>query len=133
MYSTSFGNTSTFVKQSCIIDRTPKQEHYFIRIFWTEWQVEGKRPAGEGARKHTWSNLRVGGKQVRGVANHLQNLPSIRTRRCSYQQEDPRYQPETTPSNEALSRNLGSKGKGDATSSAETGQKGVRKRFCETY
>ena len=39
---------------------------------------------------------------------------------------DPRYQPQRTPSNEAICRNLGNKRKGDAKSSAETGKKGVR-------
>jgi hypothetical protein len=45
----------------------------------------------------------------------------------------PRYKPQSPPSNEALGRNLGNKGKRDATSSEGTGKNGVRQRFCKSY
>jgi hypothetical protein len=44
---------------------------------------------------------------------------------------DPRYEPQSTLSNEALCRNLGGNGRGDATSSAETGKKRVRASLQE--
>ena len=79
-----------------------------------------------GQETSAFGSMKLVQVNIWGVAKHLQNLSSIPREKFSYRQEDPRYQPERTPSNEVLSRDIGSKGKGDATSSAETGQKGVR-------
>ena len=92
------------------------------------FKASGQETSAFGSMKSVWNEAsNFGGKGIKwGVAKHLQNLSSIPREKFSYRQEDPRYQPERTPSNEVLSRDIGSKGKGDATSSAETGQKGVR-------
>ncbi len=126
------GNRIISVKQSCMMDRKQTRTVLHSDNLDRMAQVEGKRPAGEGVRKHTRSTWRVGGKQVRGVAKQWQNLPSARTRRSSYQQHL-HYQPERTPSNETLSRNLGSKGKGGRNKLCRNRPKGGQAAFLQRY
>jgi hypothetical protein len=60
-----------------------------------------------------------------GVAKHFRNLPSVLKKKSSTSKRS-RYEPQSTLSKEAFCGNLGNKRKGDATGSAETGNKAVR-------